>query len=69
MERELQLLNEANGEIKRLRQRNYLMQARLEMFDNIMQLLNTRPPDNSVGMSPDLTYEIDKFIESKKATV
>lgn len=66
MERELQLLNEANVEIKRLRQRNYLMQARLEMFDNMMQLLNTRPPDNTVGMSPDLTYEIDKFIESKK---
>ena len=66
MTNELQLLDEANREIKRLRQRNFIMQSRLDVFDAMLQVFNCQPPNNSVAMSPDITYEIDKLLEAKK---
>lgn len=66
MEQELELLGRANAEIKNLRRQNELMNARLEMFDSINAILHTQVASKSQGMSPDLVWEIDKFIQSKQ---
>lgn len=66
MEKELELLSRANAEIKNLRRQNELMNARLEMFDSINAILHTQVASQSQGMSPDLVWEIDKFISSKQ---
>lgn len=66
MDTELLLLSEVSFEIKRLRKDNDIMRARLEMFDDMMLLFKTRPSDTGVSMSPDILYQIDKHIASKK---
>lgn len=66
MENEFELLKEAVSEIRSLRRQNELMNARLEMFDSMMAFCNTTPAFKSQGMSPDLAYRIEKFIESNK---
>lgn len=65
MEKEKQLLINAVHEIRRLRNDNLLMAARLEMFDAINAILHTKPAERSQGVSPDLVWEIEKFIESQ----
>lgn len=65
MERELELLKQATSEIKMLRGQNQLMSARLDMFDNMMSVLHTDVARKSQGMSPDLVWEIEKFIEKE----
>lgn len=63
---ELELLQYAATEIKSLRRQNELMNARLEMFDNMMAVLHTTPASKyNGGMSPDIVYEIDKYITSQ----
>lgn len=66
MIREHELLKSAVSEIRVLRRENELMRARLDMFDSLMSLFNTPPNYRGQGMSPDLTWEIEKHIE--KAT-
>ena len=67
MKEEIRLLQEANYEIKSLRERNKLLSARLDMFDKMMIVLHTEPARESKGgMSPDLVAEIDKFIETNR---
>lgn len=62
----LHLLQQATNEIKSLRKQNELMAARLEMFDTMMRLFHTNPNYGSGGMmSPDVVYEIDKYLESQ----
>lgn len=65
MEDELNLLKEAVAEISSLRRQNELMNARLEMFDNMIAVLHTQYAHRSQGMSPDLVWKIQKFIDSK----
>lgn len=60
------LLKQASFEIKNLRRTNDIQSARLEMFDSMMQLLHTKPAQESKGMSPDLVYQIDKFVNVKE---
>jgi hypothetical protein len=60
-----ELLQRASGEIKSLRSQNQLMSARLDMFDKMMVLLNTEPRHQGVGMSEDIAWAIDKFLENK----
>lgn len=63
----LHLLECASREIKSLRKENELMKARLEMFDTLMRVFHTSPNYGGGGlMSPDIVYEIDKFVESSK---
>jgi len=62
MKEEIELLKQASGEIKQLRKENELMGARLDMFDKMMTLFHTEPNRRGKGMSPDLVFEIDKFI-------
>jgi len=68
MEREIELLKQATSEIKRLRSQNELMTARLDMFDSMMAVLHTDVARKSQGMSPDLVWEIEKFIEKESVT-
>jgi hypothetical protein len=65
-EQEIYLLRQASIEIKRLRQQNQIMSARLEMFDQLMLLFHTQPNYPSQGMSPDIVYDIDKLLQSKE---
>jgi len=62
-ERSNNLLKQAVVEIKQLRRQNELQSARLQMFDAIQVMLHTEPKYPSQGMSPDLTWEIEKFVE------
>lgn len=64
MNKELDLLQIASNEIKQLRNQNNIMRTRLDMFDNCMLLLTANIQSNQQGVSPDITWEIDKYIES-----
>lgn len=66
MQTEIDLLKEAAEEISSLRNRNELMNARLDMFDKCMLLLHTSPNYQSQGMGEDLLYKINKHIQSVK---
>lgn len=65
MPEEIRLLANAAEEIRSLRRENELMRARLEMFDAINCILHTQAASRSQGMSPDLVWEIEKFIEAQ----
>lgn len=65
MTREIELLTEAAFEIKALRRQNELMNARLQMFDAINTMLHTTVPTQGQGMSPDVVWAIEKFIENQ----
>jgi hypothetical protein len=62
---ELELLKQAASELRSLRNQNQLMSARLEMFDSLMAVLHTNIATKSQGMSPDIVWAIEKFIDSK----
>lgn len=66
--KEQELLQQAVGEIRTLRSQNQLMSARLDMFDSMMAVLHTDVARKSQGMSPDLVWEIEKFLEKEKET-
>jgi len=57
------MLERAINEIKHLRGRNELMQARLTMFDNVMQLLNANPHANGYTDKMDLAFEIQELVD------
>lgn len=61
------MLQQAATEIKSLRRQNELMAARLEVFDKCMLLLHTPPAYPSQGMSPDLVWQIEKYVASKES--
>ena len=63
MEKELQLLKSASIEIKNLRRSNDIMAARLDMFDSCMALYKTTTYNSCGGMAPDITWEIDGFLD------
>lgn len=64
---EKELLERALSEINSLRRQNELMRARLDMFDNVMSALHGQPARENNGlMSPDIAYEINKYLQSKK---
>ena len=66
MEEVIEMLKEANFEIRALRRQNELMKARLDMFDSINAILHTQVAMQPECMSPDLCYKIDKFIACNK---
>lgn len=69
MKDELQMLREAANEIKNLRRHNELMSARLEVFDSMMAVLHTPIATKSQGVSPDLVWEIEKYLDKQPQTV
>lgn len=69
MEKQTELLKNAMSEIKSLRRQNEIKSARLDMFDSVMSLLNSRIETRPQGMSPDLVWEIEKFVNSQEKSV
>lgn len=70
MSESIRLLRSAATEIKQLRQQNQTMGARLQMFDDVMALLNADSGRrNGMCSGPDLTWEIDKFIAAQDKPV
>lgn len=67
MTEEIKMLKEATFEIKILRRQNELMRARLDMFDTINAILHTQVASRNEGMSPDLVWQIEKFVASKES--
>jgi len=63
MTREHELLKSAVSETRMLRNENKHMATRLDMFDKMWLLFTSSPNHQGQGMSPDLTWEIEKHIE------
>lgn len=63
------LLQRSSNEIKSLRKENQLMRTRLDMFDSCMMLLTAHVRQEGGGMSPDLVWEIDKYIEAQSKQI
>lgn len=64
-----QLLECAADEIKRLRNANQLMAARLDMFDAVMSALHGKPGFvQQGGFSPDVLFDIEARIKELNAT-
>lgn len=62
---EKELLQRALVEINALRNQNEMMQARLDMFDDIMSALHGTPARKmGVVMNFDIVYEIEKKLAS-----
>jgi hypothetical protein len=68
MTTETGLLQDAVREITFLRKENEIMRTRLDMFDSMMLVLTASVTHQSIGMSPDIVWEIEKFIESQNKT-
>lgn len=66
MTQEQQMLQEAANEIKSLRRQNELMATRLEVFDKCMLLFHTPPAYPLQVMSPDLLFQIEKYLAGQK---
>ena len=66
MKQEIQLLQEALNTIQNLRRENEILIAKVSTFESMMLLFQTPPAYLNLGMSPDVTYEIKKFIELNK---
>lgn len=60
------LLKEAVSEIRSLRRQNELIGARLGGFEDALLLLKTQPFYPGAGMSPDVTYAIEKYLASEE---
>jgi len=60
--KELGLLQAAATEIKRLREVNYTMQLRLDMFDTIVNLVGAKTSSKGTGMTVDICWEIEDLI-------
>lgn len=69
MSKEQDLLKRSASEIRSLRQQNQLMRARLDMFDNMMLVLNVQVPQYGMTSSLDIAWEIDKHIEAEERAV
>lgn len=65
MTQELELLKQAAAEIRTLRSQNQLMSARLDVFDSMMAVLHTDVARKSQGMSEDIAWKIDKFVDTQ----
>ncbi len=58
-----EILSSAAFEIRDLRRRNELLQAKVEMIDLFACILFTKPAQNSQGASPDVAWAIDKKLD------
>lgn len=65
METPVQLLSKAVVEIKQLRSENKRIRPRLQMFDDMMALLNTEIARESRGQTIDIVWEMEQYLNSK----
>lgn len=56
----IQAITEAQHEINALRRRNEVLAAKVEVFDSMMQMLNTAPATRQQPMSTDVLYLLQK---------
>ena len=63
-----QLLERAVHEITKLRRENELMNARLNMFDNILMIMHTEPHRSGEGQAIDLVWEINQNLIGEQAS-
>lgn len=63
------MLQEAANEIRSLRRQNEIMSARLDVFDSMMAVLHTPIAVKSQGMSPDLVWKIEKYLQNQPQVV
>lgn len=61
------LLQEAKREIKRLRQQNEVMQAKIEVMDLFACLLHTQPASKHQVMSSDVAWKLTEEIDRLKS--
>lgn len=57
------LLLELKSEIQVHRKSYIKMNARLEMFDDLMTLLNTKAPTKTYGEAPDVLQDLDVILK------
>lgn len=71
MDKELiNLLEDAEREIRSLRRQNELMKARLDGFDSALQLLHAYPPaQGEHGMCEDIAWKLNRAAEDPKKNV
>lgn len=60
---ENRLLQDAINEIKRNRQTIRDQRLRLNMFDDVMKIFNTRPQSEGCSNAPDVVWDLEKQIE------
>lgn len=65
---EQQLLEKSASEIRMLRSQNQVLSARLNMFDQMMVLLNTQPHQVFAAAGRDIAYEIDRYVKGQQST-
>lgn len=58
----LRIMREAAVEIRQLRRKNEVLNAKVETFEGCMVLLHASPPNYSVPCSPDVAYALDMQI-------
>lgn len=67
MEQETQnLLELASAEIKSLRLQNEKLSIRINAIDDMLQLLNSKPPTSTQGYAEDVAWKIDKHLATAK---
>ncbi len=64
LEEAVALLSNAKFEIMQLRKKNEILGVKVGVFEDMMLLLKTQPNYERVGMSPDLVWELEKFVNS-----
>jgi hypothetical protein len=58
LQRVVSLLRDAESEIESLRRRNELLGAKVEVFDQLMCLLHTKPAERVQCAAPDVLYQL-----------
>lgn len=53
-------LTDAAQEIRQLRRRNEILEAKVEVFDSMMLLLTTAPNLRPMTASPDVVYKLEQ---------
>lgn len=56
------LLREASAQLRRLRQRNEVLEARCQTFDSMMTLLWQSPPRADRGKAQDIVWAIERHL-------
>lgn len=61
---EKNVMQAARDEILRLRQENTILRSKVETFDALMLLFNTRPAYGSIIETEDVAWKIEKLLSS-----
>lgn len=65
---DINLLNEAAGEITRLRAQNQMQGARLQMFDDLMLVFRSAPNYPQSGMmAEDIVWKLNQAVKEAQA--